>query len=390
MTDPLPLRSFWIGGFESACHINRAGKRLDLATATHHDRNAELDYRLMAAEGILTAREAVPWYRADRAGCLDFTCIDPLLSAAERHGIQILWTLCHWGWPDELDPLSPEFVGRMARYARASALHIASRSEGPWWFTPVNEISFAAWAAGHVAYMHPFLSDASDAVKRQLVRAAIASMDEIWTVLPDARMLHTDPIIQVVTPRGRPDLAREAHDYTSAQYAAWDMLAGGLAPELGGHPRYLDVLAPNFYASNQWELHGTALPWENGPRDDRWVPLHEQLARLHRRYGRPMIIGETSHVGSGRAAWLREVTGEVVRAIELGVPLHGVCLYPLVDRPDWENADHWHRSGLWDVVPDAYGELRRVACEPCLAELRRSVERVGRMTRVRGASPGAA
>ena len=43
MSGHLPLRSFWIGGFESACHINRAGCRLDLAAATQHDRFADAD-----------------------------------------------------------------------------------------------------------------------------------------------------------------------------------------------------------------------------------------------------------------------------------------------------------------------------------------------------------
>ena len=31
------------------------------------------------------------------------------------------------------------------------------------------------------------------------------------------------------------------------------------------------------------------------------------------------------------------------------MPIDGVCLYPIIDRPDWENPMHWHKSGLWDV-----------------------------------------
>lgn len=382
MNGHFPLRSFWVGGFESACHINRAGCRLDLAAATQHDRQADADYRLIAAEGICVSREAVPWHRVDAGGRYDFSCIEPFLGAASAHGVQVVWSLCHWGWPDELDPLAPAFVGRMARYARAAAEFIGARSEGPHCFTPVNEISFAAWAAGHVAYMHPFLEDASDAVKRQLVRAAIAAMDEIWTVLPDARMLHTDPIIQVVPPRDRPDLAAEADRYTEAQFAAWDMLGGTLAPELGGHPRYLDAVGANFYASNQWELHGDPLAWDGRPLDDRWVPLSDQLARLRRRYGRPVLIGETSHVGRGRAAWLREVTDEVILAAEQGTVVEGICLYPVLDRPDWENASHWHRSGVWDLVAGPDGNLERVPCRPYLEELGRSRSRLGYLTAV--------
>ena len=26
----------------------------------------------------------------------------------------------------------------------------------------------------------------------------------------------------------------------------------------------------------------------------------------------------------------------------------GVCIYPIIDRTDWDFTDTWHRSGLWD------------------------------------------
>ncbi|WP_176225381.1 hypothetical protein [Methylomagnum ishizawai] len=35
----------------------------------------------------------------------------------------------------------------------------------------------------------------------------------------------------------------------------------------------------------------------------------------------------------------------------------------------WENDQHWHNSGLWNVAPDGQGGLRRVADAPYLAEL---------------------
>jgi hypothetical protein len=38
------------------------------------------------------------------------------------------------------------------------------------------------------------------------------------------------------------------------------------------------------------------------------------------------------------------------------VPVEGVCLYPILDRHDWDDARHWHNSGLWDLheVDGAY------------------------------------
>ncbi|MFN8558696.1 MAG: hypothetical protein U0531_15610 [Dehalococcoidia bacterium] len=137
------------------------------------------------------------------------------------------------------------------------------------------------------------------------------------------------------------------------------MLSGRAHPDLGGHPKYLDVMGLNFYHSNEWEHPDVRLRWEDSPRDERWVPFHLLLSEVYQRYRRPIFVGETSHFGVGRAPWLREMAEELVAARAIGVPLEGVCLYPILDRYDWEDANHWHNSGLWDLPRDADGVLRR-------------------------------
>ena len=84
------------------------------------------------------------------------------------------------------------------------------------------------------------------------------------------------------------------------------------------------------------------------------------------------IVAETSHFGEGRPQWLNEVASEVERVRGAGVPVQGICLYPLVDRPDWSNFDQWHHSGLWDVDerPAPAAPLRRVLCADYAAALR--------------------
>ena len=86
--------------------------------------------------------------------------------------------------------------------------------------------------------------------------------------------------------------------------------------------------------------------------------------------------GSTSHVGVGRAEWIRELTDEVVLAIEGGVPLEGICLYPILDRFEWENPQHWHNSGLWDFDIQSDGTFARVLNEPYAEELRRSQAKI--------------
>jgi trimethylamine:corrinoid methyltransferase-like protein len=40
-----------------------------------------------------------------------------------------------------------------------------------------------------------------------------------------------------------------------------------------------------------------------------------------------------------------------------------VCLYPILDRFDWEDYTHWHNSGLWDMQKNGNGHYHRVLNE---------------------------
>jgi hypothetical protein len=94
------------------------------------------------------------------------------------------------------------------------------------------------------------------------------------------------------------------------------------------------------------------------------------LAEVYDRYRRPLFIGETSHFGVGRGPWLKEVYEEVQTAIRMGVPMEGITIYPIIDRPDWDDLEHWHNSGLWDLIPDEHGNLQRVLNEEYAAVLK--------------------
>jgi beta-glucosidase/6-phospho-beta-glucosidase/beta-galactosidase len=353
-----------MGGFEGACHINRFGTRLDLIAATQHDVQAAADYRLVRAVGMATVRDGVRWPSVEHGGSYDFSSFVPMLQAALAEQVQVIWTLCHYGWPDDLDVFSAAWVDRFARYCGAVARIVADHTDQVPLYSPINEISFLSWAAGDVGgFIHPHARERGNELKRQLVRGAAAGIDAIWNVDRRARIVHVDPIIKVFPRRDRPDLVAEALEYDQSQFEAWDMLSGRTEPQLGGRPEYLDVMGLNFYHSNQWEHGGDRLRWEDEPRDERWVPLHQLLAGLYQRYQRPICLGETSHFGSGRARWVREIGKEIAAALRAGVPVEGVCLYPVIDRPDWEDANHWHNSGLFDLLHQPDGTLRRVLNE---------------------------
>ena len=357
---PQVFKSFWMGGFESACHINAAGTRLDMIAGVQHDTQAASDYALLRQVGMRTARDGVRWHLIDRGcGNYDFSSFLPMLQAAGRAGVQVIWDLCHYGWPDDVDLFSPAFVSRFGQFSAAVARVVRESSDEVPLYTPVNEINFLTWAAAR-DLIFPYALGRDDEIKTQLVRAAIASIEAIWSVDRRARFVFAEPTIHVIPPRSRPDLAAAAAAQNDGQWGAWDMIAGRERPELGGNLRYLDVIGVNYYHSNQWETPDERLRWEDNPLDDRWIHFYKMLDTIYRRYERPLFVAETSHFGIGRPRWIREMAWEVYQARRYGIPVEGICLYPILDRYDWTDFNHWHNSGLWDIVKEENGCMRRV------------------------------
>jgi beta-glucosidase/6-phospho-beta-glucosidase/beta-galactosidase len=363
--------SFWLAGFESACHINSSGHRLDMIAATQHDVQVAEDYFRVRDMGISSVREAVRWHLMEHAGKFDFSSLAPMLETAERLEIEVSWTLCHYGWPEDVEVFEPRFIDRFARFCREVARFIKDHSGSVPIYTPINEISFLCWGICHTEVMFPYASGCGGRdgfLKQQLVRAAIAGCEAIWDIEPRARIVHVDPIIHIIAPPGRRDLEGAAEAQRLSQFEAWDMLCGKAKPELGGDKKYLGIVGVNYYHSNQWEyLTNDRLHWHL--KDMRRRPLHDILAEVHSRYECPLFVAETSHIGVGRGEWVREIASDVRIARERGVPVGGICLYPIIDRHDWENPNHWHNSGLWDLKNNN-GRLERVLCEEYAADFR--------------------
>jgi hypothetical protein len=372
------FRSFWMGGFECSTHINGAGTRLDMIASTQHDLHASEDYTLLAGVGMLTARDGLRWHRIDRCGGMRFDSWLPLLKASLAPGVQVIWDLCHYGFPDDVDLLKPAFVHRLERFARAAARMFREHSDQVPFWAPVNEINFFTWGAVRpLIYPHAAGRDAE--VKAQLIRGAVAAAAAVRDVDPRARLVYPEPVLNAVAPPGRPDLDQAVRWENDGQYEAWDMIAGFRAPELGGTPEYLDILGANFYYRNQWEQHENErvyYSWNPEDRDPRWIPFGELLKSTYTRYQRPIFVAETGHFGRGRGPWLADIAQEVALCIEGGVPVEGVCLYPVIDRHDWNDPLHWHAAGLWDLIPAPDGGLKRILNEDYAAELRRCMDLV--------------
>jgi hypothetical protein len=259
-----------------------------------------------------------------------------MLRAARDADVQVVWDICHYGWPSFIDVWSDGFVDGMAALAYAAARLHREESDAVPFFCPINEISFLAWATAQVGYFFPAERDRGIEMKRQLVRAAIASSQAIRSVDPRARLLWAEPLIQI---------------------------AGLAAPELGGKIDYLDLVGLNYYPHNQWYFEGPTIPMGHHAYRD----LASMLVEVGQRYNRPILLAETGAEGSGRASWLHYVCGEVVRAADMGVKMEGICLYPIVQYPGWDN-ERRCETGLFGYA-NARG--RRPVFEPLKLELQR-------------------
>jgi hypothetical protein len=362
--------SFILAGFECSTPINRHGQRIDQIVATHHDRFLEQDYARLRRHGIRAAREGVRWHLIDQAGRCDLRSLRPFVDAALRWDITPIWDLFHYGYPDDLDPFGPELVNRFADYCYNVAHYLDRRMEGPLFFTPVNEISYFAWAGGDQGLFAPHAKGRSWDLKVNLARAAIAGIDAIWAVNPGARIVNADPLCRVVAPADQPELAVEAERFNRCEvYQSWDMLAGRLLPELGGSRRHLDIVGVNYYWTNQWEHTRPCAPLP--PEDPRLLPLSALLLQVHERYGGRIVVTEAAHHGANRPGWMAELVREVIRARAAGAAIDGVCWYPAVGMTEWHEPELFVPMGLWDLVADG-DEIRREANTELLAELERA------------------
>ena len=96
------------------------------------------------------------------------------------------------------------------------------------------------------------------------------------------------------------------------------------------------------FPQSQWLLEGGAI--ERGQAGYR--RLSTMLRELQERYNRPMVISKTGGEGDGRASWFTHVVEEVRLAHMAGVPIHGICLYPILDYPGWIDDRRCH-TGLF-------------------------------------------
>ncbi len=364
-----PFKSYFIGGFECADHINRSGVRVNLHKETQHDIRVEEDYQLLADLNIYVVREGICWSEVEKIPyTYDFSEVLNRMQAAEKYGMQQIWDLIHFGYPDDLYPTHPNFCERFSKLCTAFAEFYKMYSKQPLLVVPINEISFLSWHSGDVRGTVPFAVNSGWDIKYHLCKAAIIGIEALKLSDPLCRIILVEPLVEI---HPNEDTAPEhLFEINQHQFQAMDMISGRICPELNGKEEYLDILGFNYYWNCQWKATGETLDWPD--KNLERMPFREMISAAYYRYKKPLFLSETGHIGSGRVEWMEEITAECIAVQEAGIPFLGICIYPVVDRPNWDNLAEYHDCGIFDVDEN----LDRIAEKDLIQSIRKQQELV--------------
>lgn len=366
------FQSFWWGGFECADQLNAFGNRINMYHLTAHLEQIDGDYARLKELGISTVREGICWSEAEKVPYqYDFSGTETILQAAEKYGIEVVWDICHFGFPDDLTPLHPMFARRFTAVCHAFCEFLNQKAPHKiFYIVPINEVSFVSWLGGDARGTVPYTQNAGWDVKYHLMKAYIEGVRNMKEHFGNIRIITSEPLIHITT-QNPADVASilEATAAHNNQYQTLEMLTGKICPELGGSPELIDIIGLNFYFNNQW-IHETHefLPWADIPPHPLWRTLSEMVSEVYLRYEKPIVITETGHPGEDRLKWLEMIEKETHKIKESGIPLRGCCLYPVIDRPDWDFPEHWHHSGIWDIFDPQ--TRHRIPHEPLLDKIK--------------------
>ena len=364
-----PFKTFFMGGYECADHINRSGERINLLDETQHDIRVDEDYKMLSEIGIKVVREGICWSTVEKnPDQFDFSEVLFRMQAAEKYGIQQIWDLIHFGYPDGIYPTHPKFCERFVKLCQVFAMFYKANSKQQLFVVPINEISFLSWHSGDVRGTVPFAVNSGWDIKYHLCKAAILGIKALKETDPDCRIVLVEPLVKIH--RFAWELENEIFERNEHQFQAMDMIAGRICPELGGHESLLDLLGFNYYWNCQWEGHGQTLDWPE--TEMRRTPLSELLINAYLRYKKPIFLSETGHFGCGRVAWIDEITQECLIAKKRGVEFYGICIYPVTDRPDWDDLSSYSNCGIWDLDANA----NRIPEQDVIASILENQERV--------------
>lgn len=371
----------------------RPGERpLDEYELTQHYQHWYEDLGLAADAGATMIRWGIPWYHVNPApDRWDWSWLDRVVDRLAALELTPIVDLMHYGTPLWLaDQFAhPDYPALVADYAARVAHRYADRLAV---YTPLNEPLLNVLYCGAYGYWPPYLKGDEGFVTllRAVSRGIVLTQRAIADVLGDrASFVHVEASFRFAGEAG-PALDHLRHraflvpDLVTGRVDHAHPLAGYLARHGFGdedlawareHPAVPDVLGVNYYPAHSTERVEPGAPHDGGPLDPRprvnaWTDgLVDVLTAYAERYRRPVFLTETAWAGSvpQRLAWLDASVACVRDLRARGVDVVGYTWWSLFDMVEWTYRHgtgpaeaYLLAMGLWDLVPDGAGVLRRV------------------------------
>ena len=335
-------------GEESSDPISiRGGEvvRVDELAASGHLACQDVDLSDVASLGVRVFRYGMPWRNAEPSpGVYDWAEWDAALDACQRHGVEPIVDLCHFGLPDHLNGFcDPAWVDAFIAYFES----FCDRYPMMRWFTPVNEPTMASMMSGYLGLWNDRLSS-DESFAQAISLCVLANLEaharlvadrDGWTIGAEALAL---PAL------GRVKATDERR--IALHRVAWDLSFGhDLDPTLV--PIFAELptdrmrrIADLAIASNHIAGHDFYPVSVIGMPDDveEILDAYEAWATdWHERYTTPFWVAETSNLGldvSRQTEWLDALVKRLVRMRTDGLPVRGLCWYSRGDQFDWQTA----------------------------------------------------
>lgn len=367
----------WAAGIEDTfVPQTRPGHRaLDEYELMGHYENWRVDLDLCSELGLKALRWGVPWYRVEaEPGKFDWSWVDEVLAyLIDELQVELIVDLMHYGCPFWLDRgfLNKKYPEYVARFAGEFAQRYGSKVK---LYTPLNEPIITALMCGMRGLWPPYRRGDRGYIEvmLQLAKGIQRTVKTIREIDDDAVMVHVEAT--GLTRSIREDLESLAHEETHRGFLCFDLISGGLAHDhllfswlvrngaspdtlvdLQENKVSLDIIGMNFYP--QWstkeiylDKRGRIAFRETEPEGEGFSEL---IRQYHDRYQIPIMITETSAVGSDdlRMRWLSSSVEQIRELRADGVPVIGYTWFPLFTMIDWR-----YRFGT-DPVEDYYLEL---------------------------------
>lgn len=394
--DVMPSEFRWAVGFEGSFipHLN-----IDQYEWTQHNQHWREDMALVANDlGCRWVRYPLAWHLIESApGQFDWSWADERIEQANKLGLNLIIDLVHFGTPTWLPDAFADIdlPAALERYARA----FGERYNGQVRYVcPLNEPSTIAFFSGEMGLWPPHGRSLQcyTTVMARSAQAMSRAITALRETMPNVEILACEPLDHAYTDDDADEttssflaesLRADVQRRNLRRHLALDLITGridaahdlrnwllqhGFSPvDLNWflkHPVEFDVLGLDYYPHTEVELYTSPDGHYRQRVPQQPVGLCRAAQAYWQRFGKPIIIGETSVTGSeeDRGCWLDYTLFEVRRLREEGIPVIGYTWWPVIDHLDWDGAllhrtGHIHPVGIYRLERASGGKLRRVA-----------------------------